>query len=186
MNFDPENIPIVLNDWFTTQVDYEGRGRAEFREPPGAIEGPTHVTISESGTLSVEMDIERIESEHPLPLGLMELFSAQKPIEGNGRVMIGGIGQQNQCVKLSVTTRQGLFRASEAIRYGHSIDLPDCTTGKISFTLLRSQIDTAATSHSMYWVIPLTNFLSKFVMSHPTLDRHPLRLYPTLMCKSSF
>lgn len=84
MNFDPEIIPLVPNDWFKTQLNYEGRGRAEFRDPPGAIEGSTQIKTSESGTLSVEMDIERIESEHPLRLGLMELFSAQKPIEGSG------------------------------------------------------------------------------------------------------
>ena len=70
MNFDPENIPLVPNDWFKTQVN-EGRGRAEFRDPSGAIEGLTQIKTSESGTLSVEMDIERIESKYPLRLGLM-------------------------------------------------------------------------------------------------------------------
>lgn len=179
MNFDPENIPIVLSDWFSPRINYEGLGRAEFLDPPGAIEGSTQIKTSESGTLSVEMDIERIESEHPLQLGLMQLFSAQKPIEGSGGIMIGGGGQQNRCIKLSVTTPQGQFSATDGIHYAHSIDFPDCTTGKITFTLLRSQFDAGAKSHSMYWVIPLTNFLSRFVMSHPTLDRHPLRLYPT-------
>jgi len=43
MNFDPENIPLVPNDWFKTQVNYEGRGRAEFRDPSGAIEGSTQM-----------------------------------------------------------------------------------------------------------------------------------------------
>ena len=179
MNFDPENIPLVPNDWFKTQVNYEGRGRAEFRDPSGAIEGSTQIKTSESGTLSVEMDIERIESEYTLRLGLMELLSGQKPIEGSGRISIGGGGQQNRCVKLSVTTPQGQFSATDDIHYGHIISLPDCTSGKINFTLLRSKFDTAATGHSMYWVIPLTNFLSKFVTWHPTLNRHPLRIYPT-------
>src|SRR5215213_124177 len=179
MNFDPENIPLVPNDWFKTQVNYEGRGRAEFRDPSGAIEGLTQIKTSESGTLSVEMDIERIESEHPLPLGLMELFSAQKRTERSGITSIGGGGQQNRCVKLSVTTPHGRFSATEGIHYGYSINFPKRTTGKINFTFLRSQFDTAATGHSMYWVIPLTNFLSRFVTQHPTLDRHPLRIYPT-------
>jgi hypothetical protein len=179
MNFDPENIPLVPNDWFKTQVNYEGRGRAEFRDPSGAIEGSTQIKTNENGTLSVEMDIERIESKYPLRLGLMELFSAQKPIERSGAISIGGGGQQNRCVKLSVTTPQGQFSATDDIHYGHIISLPDCTSGKINFTLLRSQFDTAPTGHSIYWVIPLTNFLSKFVTWHPTLDRHPLRIYPT-------
>jgi len=179
MNFNPENIPLVPNDWFKTQVNYEGRGRAEFRDPSGAIEGSTQIKTNENGTLSVEMDIERIGSEYPLRLGLMELFSAQKPIERSGAISIGGGGQQNRCVKLSVTTPQGQFSATDDIHYGHIINLPDCTSGKINFTLLRSQFDTAPTGHSIYWVIPLTNFLSKFVTWHPTLDRHPLRIYPT-------
>jgi hypothetical protein len=119
---------------------------------PGAIEGLTQIKTSESGTLSVEMDIERIESEHPLPLGLMELFSAQKRIERSGITSIGGGGQQNRCVKLSVTTPQGKFSATDDIHYGHIISLPDCTSGKINLTLLRSQFDTAAIGHSMYWV----------------------------------
>ena len=39
MIFDPENIPLVPNDWFKTQVNYEGRGRAEFHDPSVTIEG---------------------------------------------------------------------------------------------------------------------------------------------------
>jgi hypothetical protein len=124
------------------------------------------------------MIIERIESEHSLPLGLMEFFS-QKPIERSCGIMNGGGRQQNRCVKLSVTTPQGQFSATDTIHYGFSINFRDCTTGKINFTLLRSQFDAAATSHFMYWVIPLTNFLSNFVMSHPSLNRHPLRIYST-------
>src|ERR1044072_7434272 len=174
MNFDPENIPLVPNDWFKTQVHYEGRGRAQFRDPSGAIEGTTQIKTSESGTLSVEMDIERIESEHPLSLGLMELLSAQKPTAGSGIISLGGGGQQNRCIKLSVTTRHGRFSATEGMHYGYSINLAKRTTGKINFTLLRSQFDTAATGHSMYWVIPLTHLLSKFASWHPSLNCHPL------------
>lgn len=146
MNFDPENIPLVPNDWFKTLINYEGPGRAEFRDLSGAIEGPTQIKTSESGALTVEMDIERIESKHPLRLGLMEFLSAQKPIERSGGISIGGGGQQNRCVKLSVTTPQGQFSATEDIHYGHTIRLPDCTSGKINFTLLRSQFDTTLSS----------------------------------------
>lgn len=180
MIFDPENIPILLNDWFSTRIEYEGRGHAEFFDPPGAVEGSTRVRISDRGTASIEMDIERIVSEHPLQLGLMQFFSGQKPTEGNGVVMItAGGGQSNPCTKLSVTTPQGEFSATEGINYGYSVDIVDGSTGKVTFTPLRSQFDAAGKSHPMYWVIPLSNFLSRFVVSHPTLDRHPLRLYPT-------
>lgn len=180
MKYDPENIPIVLSDWFCPQIGYEGEGRAEFRDPPGAIEGTTHIQISESGTLSVEMDIERLESEYPLQLGLIQLFGGQKVLKTSGGVMIGVGGEQpNPCMKLSVTTSKGEFIATDSICYGHSVDLPDCTTGRITFTVLRSQFTAAAMTQPVYWVIPLTNFLSKFVGSHPLLDRHPLRIYST-------
>ena len=176
MSFDPENIPIVLNDWFTARIEYEGQGRAEFLDPPGAIEGTTRIQINENGTSSIEMDVQRIVSELPLQLGLLQLFSGQKPIEGSGEVMISiGGAQANPCKRLSITTPQGEFSATEGIHYGYSLG----TTEKVTFTALRSQFDAARKDHPMYWVIPLSNFLSRFIMSHPTLDRHPLRLYPT-------
>jgi hypothetical protein len=180
MTFDPENIPLVLNDWFSTRITYQGPGRAEFLDPPGAIEGTTLIEIDENGTSNIAMDVERIVSEHPLELGLMQLFSAQKPIEGSGGIMISGGGEQfNPCIKLSVTTSEGEFTATEGIHYGHHVDFPDCITGKVTFTALRSQFDAAGRDHPMYWVIPLSNFLSRFVSRHSTLNRHPLRIYPT-------
>jgi hypothetical protein len=180
MTFDPENIPLTLSAWFSTQVVYEGRGRAEFLDPSGAVEGPARVQINEDGTSSIELKVESIESEEPLPLGLRQLFSSQKPIEVNGRIMLTGGGElPNSCTKLSVATSYGEFSATEGIRYGYSVDIVGGRSGKLDFYMLRSQFDAAGKSLPQYWVIPLSNFLSRFVSNHPSLDRHPLRFYPT-------
>jgi hypothetical protein len=180
MTFDPENIPLNLNDWFSTQVVYEGRGRAEFLDPSGAVEGPARVQINEDGTSSIELDIESIESEEPLPLGLMQLFSSQKPTKGSNWIGISGGGEPpNTCTSLTVTTPNGEFSATEGIRYGYSVDIGSGRSGKLDFYMLRSQFDAAGKSLPRYWVMPLSNFLSRFVANHPTLDRHPLRFYPT-------
>lgn len=177
---DPENILLVSNDWFSTDISYEGRGRAEFHDPPGAVEGAASIRIDESGTLSVELNIERVISEQPLLMGLMQLFSGQKPVKVNGAIGIGGGGEPpNTCTKLTVTTPQGEFSATEALHYSYSVDIFDGNSGSVTFTTLRSQFDAAGKSQPHYWVMPLSNFLSRFVTRHPLLDRHPLRIYPT-------
>ena len=179
MTFDPENIPLTLNDWFSTQVVYEGHGRAEFLDPSGAVEGPARIQINEDGTSSIELDVESIESEEPLPLGLMQFFSGPKPTKGHGWIGISGGGEPpHTCTKLSVVTPHGEFSATEGIRYGYSVDIGG-TSGKLEFFMLSSQFDAAGKSLPRYWVIPLSNFLSRFVSNHPSLDRHPLRFYPT-------
>lgn len=111
MSFDPENILLVPSDWFSTDISYEGRGRAEFHDPPGTVEGAARIRIDESGTLSVELNIERVMSAQPLLMGLIQLFSGQKPVEVNGSIGIGG-EPPNTCTKLTVTTPQGEFSAS--------------------------------------------------------------------------
>lgn len=82
MTFDPENIPLILNDWFSTQIVYDGRGRAEFLDPAGAVEGPVRIQVNENGTSSIELDVESIESEEPLPLGLINSSVAKSPSRG--------------------------------------------------------------------------------------------------------
>src|SRR5882762_8719316 len=115
MIFDPENIPIALNDWFSTRIEYEGRGRAEFLDPHGAMEGRTRVEINENGTSKIEMAIEGMDEEWPLPL--MQRISGQKPLETGGAIPFTG-GPSNPCTRLSISTPQGEFSATEGIHYG--------------------------------------------------------------------
>lgn len=180
MSLDPENIPLVPNDWFSTGISYEGRGRAEFHDPPGAVEGTTHIKIDESATLSIELRIEQVMSERPLRMGLMELFSSQKPVERGGTIMLSGGGEPpNPCTKLTVATSQGEFSADGDLFYSQSVNFPDGDTGSLTFSPQRSQFDAAGKGRPHYWVMPLTNFLSRFVARYQILDRHPLRIYLT-------
>lgn len=180
MSFDPENIPLIPNDWFSTSISYEGPGRAEFQNPPAAVEGGARVRLDEGGTLSVELTVERMLSEQPLRLGLTELFSGQKPVEVSGSVGIsGGEEAPNPCTKLTVTTAQGEFSAAGDPHYSYSVDIPSGNTGSATFTPLRSQFDAVGNGQPHYWVMPLSNFLSSFISRHPVLDRHTLRIYPT-------
>src|SRR5207247_2605865 len=49
----------------------------------------------------------------------------------------------------------------------------------LKFTLFNSAFKAVGGSPPRYWVLPLLNFVSDFHFGHPTLDRHPLRIYPT-------
>ncbi len=180
MPFDPEDISLVPSDWFSTDVSYEGRGRAEFHGPPGTVEGEARIRIEESGASRIELAVERVVSERPLRLGLMEFFSGQKPVEGSGAIMLSGGGEPpNPCTKVTVTTPQGEFSATGDLGYSYGVNLPGGNTGSVTFAPLRSQFDIAGKGRPHYWVMPLSNFLSRLVTRHPLLDRHPLRIYPT-------
>src|SRR5919107_894527 len=122
MSFDPENIPLVPSDWFTSDVSYEGRGRAEFHDPAGAVEGEARVRVEEGGAARIELAVERVVSELPLKMGLMELFSSLKPVEVGGTIMLSGGGEPpNTCTKLMVATPQGEFSAAGDLFYSHSV-----------------------------------------------------------------
>jgi hypothetical protein len=119
-------------------------------------------------------------SEQPLRLGLIQLFNGQKPVEFSGGVGIsGGGGPPNPCTKLTVTIDQGEFSAPGDPHYSYSVDIFGGNSGSATFTPLRSQFDASGKGQPHYWVMPLSDFLSRFISRHPTLDRHPLRIYPT-------
>jgi hypothetical protein len=180
MSFDPEDIPLAPSDWFSTGISYEGLGRAEFQNPAGAVEGASRVRIDDSGTLSVELKVEQVTSEQPLRMGLIQLFSGQKPVEFSGGVGIGGGGEPpNPYTKLTITTDQGVFSALGDRHYSYGVEMFGGSGGSATFTPLRSQFDATGTGQPHYWVMPLTNFLSRLTSRHPVLDRHPLRIYPT-------
>lgn len=54
-------------DWLTTDIEYEGRGCAEFRDPEGVVEGHVTIRFDEFGESSIEMEVESIDTEelHP-------------------------------------------------------------------------------------------------------------------------
>ena len=182
MTLDPFNIPLVPNEWFSTEAVYVGRGRAEIENPKGAAEGPITARFDEYGESNVEMTVEEFLPEQQLQLGPMEFFSGEKPIKQGDAVSlpIGSEFKQNPCTKLIVTTPEGMFSATEGIHYWQNINITENTVTRLTFDLIRSQFDAAGKGPARYWVLPLANFISDFVYNHHAdLNQHPLRIYPT-------
>jgi hypothetical protein len=172
------DVATVSNDLFSGVLSYDGRGRAEFLDPSGAVEGPVSVRFDEFGEASIEMTVDQIETDQPLQLGLMELFSGAKPVRTEGAVSIGIGGLQNPCIKLTVDSTKGTFIATEGLHYGFGLHLGDGGKHptKLSFHPLRAQFNASGAGKANYWVMPLSNFVSRFTGYHPTLDTHPLHI----------
>lgn len=177
MSFDQHNVPFASGSFFSTNFEFHGRGRAEFLDPAGAVEGPTHIRFDEFGESIIEMTIENVESEQPLQMGLMELFSGYKPVRTAEGLSLGIGGGENTCTKLIVSSREGELTATEGLHFGYSLQIGGGDEpARITFNPLRSRYDVKGAAAVKYWVMPLTNFLSKFVTHYPPLDSHPLRI----------
>jgi hypothetical protein len=179
MTFDPNNISLTPNDWFCQNIVYEGRGRAEFKEPNGFVEGPAVVRFDEYGESSAEMTVEKLSTDQPLQFGSMEFFSGDKPIKEDGVVSLPLTFNTNRCTKLAVITPAGEFSSTEGIHYGQSITIIGNKPETINFHLVRSQFQSNKKGPVGYWVFPLANFISDFRQWHSELDRHPLRIFTT-------
>jgi len=179
MNFDANNISITPNEWFRSNVVYEGRGRAEFEDPSGTVEGPVVVRFNEYGELSVQMTVEKVTSDRELRFGSMEFFSGETPVIEDRVVSLPLTFKSNPCKKLTVETAEGKFSSTEGIYYGRSIAVVGNDPEKLDFHLLRSEFRSNKAEPACYWVFPLANFISNFRERHLELNQHPLRIYST-------
>jgi hypothetical protein len=179
MTFNPNDIVITPNEWFWPNVVYEGRGRAEFEDPTGTIEGPVVVKFNEYGESSAQMVVETLTSDRQLQFGSTEFLSGEKPVPEDGVVSLPLTFNSNPCKKLTVETAEGEFSSTQGIHYGRSITVVGNEPEKIDFHLLRSEFQSNNTEAAHYWVFPLANFISNFRQRHLELDQHPLRIYPT-------
>jgi hypothetical protein len=108
MGVDSNDISIVptSRDWLTTVIEYEGRGRAEFSDPEGVLEGQVKIRFDEFGESSVEMEVDSIDTDELHPgFGLIGFLSRMR--RGSAMGFIGGPG--NPCSRLTVTTEHGVF-----------------------------------------------------------------------------
>ena len=181
MDFDPKDIGLFPSDWFSTSTEYVGRGRAEFHDPQGAVEGPVIARFDEFGESSIEMDVEEFKPNGTWSFGLWAFLIGGTPApDGESRKVFFG-AKSNPCTSLTVTTSQGVFSAVDEIHCSYR--MRSGPTGQeeaeLTFDLLRSQFDCSLAGKAKYWVLPLSNFTSNFTERHLDLDRHPLRIYPT-------
>lgn len=158
MEFDLNKFAPTPNNWFRANVEYEGRGRAEFLDPKGTVEGTVKIKFDEFGKNEITMDVESANSEH---------------------VSIFRLLHQNTCISLEVTTIDGKFFSISDIYYGEQLSFHADKDNeiKLSFHILRSIFRSNQAGSAYYWVLPLSNFISSFMSDHPKLDRHVLRVF---------
>lgn len=178
-NFDPNEFIAKPNNWFSTPVIYDGYGQAEFRKPKGIVRGPTKVSYDEFGKFNIEMDVEKIETEKPLHFELQELLGGQKAIRHKDSISLSLGTTANDCTKLTVNNPNGVFTAKENIIFTYEYNIFGMSNCKIKFYPVRPLFQSNNNKLVKYWVLPLTNFVSRFSSKHPNLNRHILRIYPT-------
>jgi len=119
MQFDSNKFAPTSNNWFQTNVEYKGHGRAEFLDPKGAVEGTVKIKFDEFGKNEITMDVESANSDH---------------------VSIFGLLNQNTCTSLEVTTIDGKFYSTYDIYFDNQISFQadKGTEIKLRFHILRS------------------------------------------------
>lgn len=169
-----EYIPTP-SEWFRSNLVYEGRGKAEFLNPKGRIEGPTIITVNVSGEVSVEIIVEEYDADESLEMGLDQLLLAEK-VTNIGEIMIMDAGsRRNMCTSLTVDTQNGIFSALDTnIYFGFTLG-----SNRLRGHISNSQFQAKGRDKVAYWTVPLLNFLSSYRCRYRELDHHPLRIYPT-------
>ena len=154
MEFDlNEFIPSPIN-WFNANIEYNGHGRAEFSDPKVTLEGHVEIKFDEFWKKEITMDVVFEESTGSSIIKLLH---------------------QNTCSFIEVITEDGRFYSISKIYYDEQFSFHANKDSEISlrFHILRSIFQPNQVNSAMYWVLPLSNFISGFMSDHPKLDRHP-------------
>ena len=144
MDFDLDKFAPAPNNWFNANIEYEGHGRAEFLDPKGIVEGSVKINFDEFGKDEITMNVESSNS---------------------GQVSIYELLHQNTCESLEVTTTGGVFFSISDIYYDEelSFHVNKGSEIKLKFHVLRSIFRPNRTGSAYYWVLPLSNFVSRFM-----------------------
>ncbi len=157
MELDIDKFAAMPNNWFQSNIEYEGQGCAEFLDPKGIVEGHVKIKFDEFGKKEISMDVESVISKYD-PIKLLH---------------------QNTCQSLEVSVDKGKFYSISDIYYDQHFGLhaDKGSEIKLRFYVLRSRFQPNQIASAKYWVLPLSNYISSFMSDHPTLDHHPLRLF---------
>lgn len=172
----PNNEPASEGEeWFSTEVDYSGRGELEVADPHGVVTGTVEITSSEGERAQVRMEVSGSRSDE---LGehfqVRALVFGERPREGQSAISLGLSGSTNTCVALELETTAGRLHAEDIsiirTQVGSSGLILDLSLhGKASFKPHDS--GTAA-----YLALPLLNFTGELPIAFEALTEHPLRL----------
>ncbi|MFA5837528.1 MAG: hypothetical protein WC837_11305 [Bellilinea sp.] len=55
-----EKYKPLPNPWFSSNIAYQGWGKATFEKPKGTVEGKTRINVSENGEFDVVMEMEHL------------------------------------------------------------------------------------------------------------------------------
>jgi hypothetical protein len=167
MEFDPTMLVATPKNRLETRAHYEGAARAEFTNPPGAIEGPATVCVNSAGTCRVRIKIERIDApdEKNFALG-----SGSAPL---GTYLVNGTS--NPCRSLTVRTEAGVFTGGDRIIHD---GVPFGMRPDVELRPLQSRFEVMEAVPAKYWVLPLVNFMPDPWEGEPIpqLANHPRRL----------
>ena len=164
---------VKTRDWLKLDNCYEGQGRAIFSSNPGTIRGPMSVLYREDGTAErFEMTVEELLAEqHPgMTADAVFFFVHGEPSPREPYSFSFG-GFHNRCVDVRLAGRNFDMRAADPIA---SADGP-----KLNFRPIRAGVQFCCEAEPRYWVAPLLNFVSDFVVSTTELHSHVLRTRET-------
>jgi len=181
MSFDPAPYRPNPSNWFLSKAKHQGWGVAQFGDPDGRLEGTVEIDIDDRGTLIIEMVVETLESNETFELGPLQFLAYKKQTTEDGRITLTPRPDGfNPCNELTVTTNEGVFQSTDCMVVSVNVVFGRTNEPlRVSFHAPQAHFDANTSETPLYWVLPLQNFLSDAFDTHPTLDRHPLRVYPT-------
>ncbi len=184
MTLDFDSFTPQRNNWFSTKIQYSGRGRAEFSQPRGWVEGKVKIHFNEIGSSSIEMKVDsyfvedRVDTQFADNDNYLWLVNGRKPyLDAPFTFHFGGT-PDNTCIKLAIQTKEGTFSIIDKANYR----IGDGLDGErlIIFYAPNSIFETTSTEKAKYWVMPLTNFVTddlsviRYHLVGTSLYKHPL------------
>ncbi len=177
----PKDFVPRPSEWFSPELEYAGRCRAEFAAPCGSIEGPATVAVDGTGRVGVRMlpEAGSLDTGGPTPYGMEGFLGG----EGYAREVSPGWTRidpeaRNPCTKLEVVTPRGVFVTDDVSYCGTNSFMGTGEVTEANFAVGMSRFEATPQAAPAYWALPLANFLTECWQAHPDLDRHPLRVFP--------
>jgi hypothetical protein len=157
MTFDPNDYLPTPRNWLATIIQYEGRGRAEFSQPGGWVEGPTKISFDEQGNPHIRMNVVENQAGELLP-----------------RDDTGNLLPQPTCTSLTVESPDGVFSATDEKGIAYDAPFPQVVDlFPVSFYPFTSQFHVSGAEEAKYWVLPISNFISAGLRA--SLKNSPMR-----------
>jgi hypothetical protein len=176
MNFDPKEYFSRPNDWFKSQLFFEGNATASFSVPLGEIKGMGRMSVPSSQSAFLEISIGELNTanEYDSGLGLVSFLNAEIPVQKGKALVFEPQRDQNPCQTVTLCTPEGIFFSQDVGVYGyHTVN--DNTILYLSPHDFIFQ-PWGARGRPTYWVAPLTNLFTRFPIAPDSLRDHPLRL----------